>query len=283
MLGDAITGDLAMFYRRTIGTLALAAALTAAIASARAADETRYPDLSGEWHGTGNRWPIPAPLTPEYQAIFEAGRVEQERGGQGNTPTFTCLPPGMPRAMNVYEPMEIVITPHTTYLLIEHVHDSRRIYTDGRDWPKEIDPTFRGQSIGKWSDTDNDGIYDTLEVETRHLKGPRTFDSTGIPMHKDNSTVVKERIFWDKATPNSLRNDITTIDKALTRPWTVTKIYRRTQTKGPIWWRESICAENNSLVRIGNEVYYNSADGLLMPAKKDQAPPDLRYFKPSGK
>jgi len=52
----------------------------------------------------------------------------------------------MPRQMNVYEPMEIIVTPHTTYLWIEHVHDSRRIYTDGRDWPTEIDPSFRGQS-----------------------------------------------------------------------------------------------------------------------------------------
>jgi len=30
-------------------------------------------------------------------------------------------------------------------------------------------------------------------------------------------------------------------------------------------------------LRIGKEVYYTSADGLLMPAKKDQPPPDLRY------
>jgi hypothetical protein len=28
--------------------------------------------------------------------------------------------------------------------------------------------------------------------------------------------------------------------------------------------------------------YYLSADGLLMPAKKDQPPPDLSYFKPAG-
>jgi hypothetical protein len=31
-------------------------------------------------------------------------------------------------------------------------------------------------------------------------------------------------------------------------------------------------------VQVGNEAYYLSADGLLMPAKKDQRPPDLRYF-----
>jgi hypothetical protein len=28
--------------------------------------------------------------------------------------------------------------------------------------------------------------------------------------------------------------------------------------------------------------YFLSAEGFLMPAKKDQAPPDLRYFKPTN-
>jgi hypothetical protein len=32
-------------------------------------------------------------------------------------------------------------------------------------------------------------------------------------------------------------------------------------------------------VGIGKEIYYLSGDGLLMPAMKDQPPPDLRYFK----
>jgi len=272
--------------RKSLGSMVLAAALCAIAGGlagqrgAQALDEMKYPDLRGEWRGTGgNKWPAPAPLTPEYQVIFDAGIADQEAGGQGNTPTFTCLPPGMPRQMNVYEPMEIIVTPQTTYLWIEHVHDSRRIYTDGRDWPKEIEPTFRGQSIGVWSDTDHDGVYDTLAVETRFMKGPRTFDSTGIPLHKDNQTVVKEKIFYDKSKPDVLTNEITTIDNALTHPWTITKTYRRAREKGPIWWGESICAENNSHVVIGKEAYYISAEGLLMPSKKDQPPPDLRYFK----
>jgi len=32
---------------------------------------------------------------------------------------------------------------------------------------------------------------------------------------------------------------------------------------------------------IGKESYYVSQDGLLMPVKKGQPPPDLRYFKPA--
>src|SRR6266404_7443010 len=69
------------------------------------------------------------------------------------------------------------------------------------------------------------------------------------------------------------------LDNALTRPWVVTRNYHRVVTNEPIWWREDVCAENNAHVAIGKESYYLSADGLLMPAKKDQAAPDLRYFK----
>jgi hypothetical protein len=54
-------------------------------------------------------------------------------------------------------------------------------------------------------------------------------------------------------------------------------------TNKPIWWREDVCAENNSHVAIGKESYFLSADGLLMPAKKDQPPPELRYFKETRK
>src|SRR5262245_14936776 len=103
----------------------------------------------------------------------------------------------------------------------------RRIYTDGRDWPKVLEPSFIGYSIGKWIDEGATGPYNLLEVETRNLKGPRSFDPSGIPLHKDNQTVVLERIYLDKADSNILRDDITTIDHALTRPWTVTKNYRR--------------------------------------------------------
>ena len=48
----------------------------------------------------------------------------------------------MPRMMIVYWPLEIVITPETVHILGEHIHTFRRIYTDGREWPGEIDPSF---------------------------------------------------------------------------------------------------------------------------------------------
>jgi len=176
-------------------------------------------------------------------------------------------------------------TPDTTHILIEHIHDSRRIHTDGRDWPEDMDanPMFAGYSIGKWIDEDGDGRYDVLVVETRGLKNPRTYDASGIPFHEDGRTIIKEKIYLDKADPSLLHDEITTIDNALTRPWTVVKNYRRVVTNKPIWWREDICAENNVHVVVGKEDYFLSADGFLMPIKKDQPPPDLRYFNRSRK
>ena len=48
----------------------------------------------------------------------------------------TCGPVGMPRVMMMYEPMEIVIKPKVTYMLIESMSPIRRIYTDGRQFPR---------------------------------------------------------------------------------------------------------------------------------------------------
>jgi hypothetical protein len=267
-------------------SVALLVTLMLLTANARAHDENRYPDWKGQWtRGNGPAQWDPSkpaglrqqpPLTAEYQAIYEANLKDQAEGGQGTDPTFTCIPDGMPRAMNVIFPMEVIILPKTTYMLIEYLSMLRRVFTDGRDWPKEIEPSFMGYSIGKWIDADGDGRFDLLEIETRNLKGPRAFDASGIPLHADNQTVVKERMYLDKANPDILKNEVTTIDHALTRSWTVVKSYHR--VRNPIWV-EAICAEGNEHVRIGKQVYMMSADGHLMPAKKDQPPPDLRYFK----
>jgi hypothetical protein len=101
-------------------------------------------------------------------------------------------------------------------------------------------------------------------------------------MHRDNETVVKERIYLDKSDKNVMHNDITTYDHALTRPWTVNKRYLRVQEKNVLFY-ENECSENNQHVVIGKEGYYLSADGYLMPVKKGQKPPDLRYFKETQK
>ena len=283
-----------MRCRSAIGAAAMAGALLAMISSAQALDETKYPDLKGHWErfivrGLGGQasfdqtkpWGLgqQAPLTPEYRAIFDASVADQAKGGLGNNATRAqCLPAGMPNMMIAFRPLEFVVTPGTTYVLIGDQDHYRRIFTDGRDWPKEIEPTYQGYSIGKWIDEDGDGRYDLLQVETRGFKGPRVYDATGLPLHYDNQSVFKERIRLDKTDPNTLHDEFTVIDHALARPWIVDKKYvRKSDPRSD--WDEFYCTEGNAQVVIGKENYFLSGDGFLMPARKDQPPPDLRYFK----
>ena len=276
-----------MLYRISISAIALAAALCVTITGARAFDDLLYPDWTGGWARLGPaNWDSEkprgigqqVPLTPEYQAQYEASLADQDRGGQGNDPGYRCRPHGMPRIMNANHPLFFVIMPETTYVFRDIYNQSRRIYTNGRDWPANLQHSANGYSIGKWLDEDGDGRYDTLVVETRGLKNPHSYDSSGIPFHKDDAAIVKERISLDQARHDVLHNEITTIDNALTRPWTVTRNYRRERNPK---WLEYFCSEDNHHVVIRNEDYLVSGDGFLMPVRKDQNPPDLRYFNRS--
>jgi hypothetical protein len=287
-----------MPFQSTIRTVVAAVALLTSIGGAVANDGAKYPNLKGQWdrfvvrglpgqpsHDQTKGWGNyqQAPLTPEYQAIFEQNLKDQEVGGLGlGSDHARCVAAGMPYMMVAFRPLEFIVTPETTYIIIADYDPLRRIFTDGRDWPKEIEPTFQGYSIGRWIDQDGDGIYDVLEVETRGFKGPRIYDISGLPLHRDNQSVFKERIYLDKNNPNILHDEITVIDNALTRPWTVDKRYvRNPNLRAP--WPESICPEYNANIVIGNENYFLSADGYLMPAKKNQAPPDLKFFNQSKK
>src|SRR5438552_16548441 len=142
-----------MHHGSTIASIVLAAALYAASVGAQAFEDSQYPNLKGQWsrvvgpnEGSGV---IPfdpskppgraqqAPLTPEYQKIFEANLKEVEAGVPGSWPGPSCLPPGLPAQMTAYNPIEIVVMPHVTYIRIDYIRETRRrIYTDGRPCPK---------------------------------------------------------------------------------------------------------------------------------------------------
>ena len=239
------------------------------------AQGVKYPDWSGQWERIGSlNWPPegyqkagPAPLTPEYKAIYDKNLELRAKGILAGDPPATCLPPGMPRVMKMSFPMEIVVTPKITYIIADWESQVRRIYTDGRDWPKYILPEFNGYSIGKWVDEDKDGVYDMLSIETRGIKGPRSIDSTGVVLHENDKTVVLEEIRRINAT--TLEDKITTIDDAFIRPWTIHQQYRHNAEN--IVWVEYVCAEGNRHLRLGDEWYFvNDAEGILEPTREGQ-------------
>src|SRR5262247_4678436 len=131
--------------------LAAACALLVTLGAAASAQTAQYPDWKGQWvrksagtfdpdkpFGLGQQ----APLTPEYQKVLEDSIADQASGGQGNNfDRARCMPTGMPHMMT-FGPLEFVVTPETTYILIRT--QVRRIFTDGREWPKEIEPSYAG-------------------------------------------------------------------------------------------------------------------------------------------
>jgi hypothetical protein len=263
------------------------AALILSLGPAPAQDQTKFPDWSGQWtkvpDGGPPRYdpskPIrgqEAPLKPEYRARHEASMRDQDAGGFGLDTNYACFPSTMPRTMSGITRMEFLISPTVTHILFEHMTFApRRIYTDGRDWPKDHEPTFLGYSVGRWVDPDADGRFHMLEVETRNIRGPKTWDQTGMPMADDNEAVIKERLYLDKANPAVLHDELTTTDNSLTQPWSAIKSYRREKE---VIWVDNTCTESNPYVTIEGQTYYLSAEGKLMPMKKDQPPPDLKYF-----
>src|SRR5207253_2626834 len=110
-----------------IRAVVLAAALLTTIGSAQAHDETKYPSLKGQWDrfivrglpgmpsfDQTKRWGKgqEAPLTPEYQAIFEASLADQLKGGHGNSVDFArCVAGGMPSMMIAFRPLEFIVLP----------------------------------------------------------------------------------------------------------------------------------------------------------------------------
>src|SRR6266481_1518985 len=131
---------------RCIGWMTTAMALMAGpVAAQQLFDEGKYPAFEGQWIRSGaieryDQTKPPgrgqqAPLTPEYQAIFEANLADVAKGGFGDDPVYSCILEGMPRAMNLILPMEIVIRRNTTYIVMEYLGMIRRVYTDGRTFP----------------------------------------------------------------------------------------------------------------------------------------------------
>src|ERR1700741_855978 len=173
-----------MLNRCVIGCLVLeAAASTLADAHAQTKGMSKYPDWSGAWArgvvrgvtgqpsfdqtkpwGFGQQ----APLTPEYRKVLEESVADQLNGGEGNffDRAVRCMPGGMPLMTIAFTPLEFVVTPETTYILIGGSEHYRRIFTDGPDWPKDNEATYAGYSIGKWIDRIGGGPSKVLAPTT---------------------------------------------------------------------------------------------------------------------
>ena len=131
-----------------------------------------------------------------------------------NDPNLACLPHGIPRLMFVPLPMQIFEVPGMVLIYQEAGNQLRQIHMD-RSHKKDLDPTYNGDSIGRW---DND----TLVVDTIGFNDITWLDHAGLP-HSEALHVI-ERIH--RPDHDTLVDDFTIEDpKAYTKTWTASQTY----------------------------------------------------------
>jgi len=173
------------------------------------------------------------PMTPWAEAKYKSTKAPHTGGytGESDDTILKCYPPGVPRIYLFNFPMEIYAVPGRVLIVHEFGHFIRQIWTDGRPHARNLNPSWMGDSIGKW-----DG--GTLVVDTIGFNDKTWLDQVGHP-HTDALHLV-ERIH--RVAPDTLQIDFTFDDpKAYTRQWTGTKQFKLHRD-----WQitEYVCEEN---------------------------------------
>src|SRR5580704_4521384 len=105
-------------------------------------DQKCYENL-GRQHTTS----VDVPFTELGRKAFEAAQATNSK----EDPEGFCLPPGVPRMMYTPYPTEILQLPERIVFVYEGgAHVWRNIWLDGRQQPKDPNPTYLGYSTGKW-------------------------------------------------------------------------------------------------------------------------------------
>ncbi|HXP80512.1 MAG TPA: hypothetical protein VN976_11445 [Verrucomicrobiae bacterium] len=218
------------------GAVVAMLALSPAPRSQGAAQPGSAPDLSGVWL-VEKFQPVlfpngGAPLQPWAEAKLKATNP------QTDDPNLACLPEGVPRYMiSVPYPMEIFQGSASVLIIHEGTSVLRQIHMS-RQHPKDLDPTYAGDSVGKWEG-------DTLVVDTIGFNDKTWLDGGAIP-HTEALHVV-ERI--RRIDHDTLVDEFTIDDaKAYTKPITARQVYKLK----PDWEvHEYVCEENNKYTYQG--------------------------------
>ena len=176
--------------------------------------------------------PAPPQLTPPFAKKFADWSRQFETGTQEPDSVTRCLAFGIARFGTM--PMEIIQTPGQITMSLGVLHDIRRIYLDGIGHTVGADPSFNGDSVGRWE-------ADTLVVETNNIRAA-TIDRDGIP-YSDRLTVV-ERI--RRVSPTRLEIETVLTDpEAFVAPYTVRRAY--TPMSPGSRFEEYLCENNRDL------------------------------------
>jgi len=201
------------------------------------------PDMSGVWEH-----PYAGDMTkdaPNQKGMAELpftdlGRKEWDAHDAANGDyTGACLPFGLMRSINSPHPMQIVQNNDYIAFLFEQNTWFHVVPTDGRPHNKNQEPTWHGDSVGRWEGN-------TLIIDTVNFNGKTRLDTIGHP----HSTALHVIETLQRTDAGHIAYTITIDDpKYYTRPWKNT----RTFTLRPDWQiMEYSCEENNKDIFDGH-------------------------------
>ena len=178
------------------------------------------PDFSGVWEHLNSRTTayyldgIDIPWQPWAKKLFDQNTADN----QINNPESRCLPRGVPKA-DAFDLHKIVQTPDLIVILYEYQTTYRQIFLDGRELPKDPNPTWAGYSTGHWEG-------DTLVVDSIAFKDEKVWIDENANPHSDQLHVVER---WTRPDADHIHVDTLIEDpKFYTKPFT----YQRTWLAG---------------------------------------------------
>ncbi|MBV8728807.1 MAG: hypothetical protein JO336_03255, partial [Acidobacteriia bacterium] len=222
-----------------------------------------HPDITGIWNGFGGSGQSGADMLPWAQKIVEERRAKN--GAEDYE--ARCLPGGPPRAAPYHT--SFFATPKLVLMLFEgNTHMYRQFFVDGSSHPKDLKPTFYGDSRAHWEG-------DTLVVDTVSFFEKSWFDFPGTPHTKAmHLTETFHRIDY-----GNMEMDVTIEDPGVfTKPLS----FHRTTTLEPNFeMTEYVCNENNQdpghldgAYKLESSTARRKAEGVdPPPAKKAPVPP----------
>lgn len=148
----------------------------------------------------------------------EAAEIKAENAAHwiDRDPELKCYLPGIPRAMYMPYPFQIIQSTNKIQMAYAFTSTARTIHLDEVEGPP--DDTYMGHSVGRWED-------DTLVVDVTHFNGKNWFDRAG----NFHSTALRLEERFTPLTADALQYDVTIEDpNVFTEPWRISMpLYKR--------------------------------------------------------
>ena len=189
------------------------------------------PDLSGVWWPPRIVEPIAPALLPSAAAIVKEWEATNGKG----LPSARCLPNGV-TMLGVIDLNKLVQTPSLLVVLYQvDPADYRQIFLDAREHPRDLDPSWKGHSVGKWEG-------DTLVVDTIGFNDKSWITDT-LPALFPHTEMLHLVSRFRRPDLGHLEMDVTFEDPgAFAKPWILKTVSDLAQGEEV---QEFICNENN--------------------------------------